>query len=58
MLFLDNEAELSIWEQGRAAWSEEKLPGAQLAYHLALWLWGPDAGDVDLEFDSMQAEEG
>ncbi|MER5527234.1 hypothetical protein ABT075_22000 [Streptomyces sp. NPDC002677] len=58
MLLLDIEAELSIWEQGRAVWSEEQFPVAELAYHLALWLQSPDAGHEDFELDSMQAEEG
>ncbi|MFI1768948.1 hypothetical protein ACH41H_43920 [Streptomyces sp. NPDC020800] len=36
VLLLDIEAELSIWEQGRAVWSGEQFPVAELAYHLAL----------------------
>ncbi|WP_259370992.1 MULTISPECIES: hypothetical protein [Streptomyces] len=56
-LLLDIEAELSVWEQGRKAWSEEAFPVAELAYHLALWLQSPTAGHEDFELDSMQAEE-
>ncbi|MEV7121044.1 hypothetical protein [Kitasatospora griseola] len=58
VLLLDIEAELSIWEQGRQVWSEEAFPVAELAYHLALWLQGPAAGDENFDLDSMQAEEG
>jgi hypothetical protein len=58
VLLLDIEAGLSIWEQGRAVWSEEQFPVAELAYHLALWLQSPAAGHEDFELDSMQAEEG
>ncbi|MFE4336362.1 hypothetical protein ACFRQM_45570 [Streptomyces sp. NPDC056831] len=31
---------------------------AELAYHLALWLQSPDAGQEGFEFDSMQADAG
>lgn len=58
VLLLDIEAELSIWEDGRAVWSEEAFPVAELAYHLALWLQSPDAGRGDFELDSMQADPG
>ncbi|MGQ4354895.1 DUF7878 domain-containing protein [Streptomyces drozdowiczii] len=58
VLLLGIEAELSIWEQGRAVWCEEAFPVAELAYHLALWLQSPSAGHEDFELDSMQAEEG
>ncbi|MFB7648063.1 hypothetical protein ACFC0S_14940 [Streptomyces sp. NPDC056084] len=58
MLLLDIEAELSIWEDGRVVWSEEAFPAAELAYHLALWLKRPDAGEVGFELDSMQADPG
>lgn len=58
VLLLDIEAELSIWEQGRAVWSQEQFPVAELAYHLAFWLQSPDAGQQDFKLDSMQAEAG
>ncbi|MGW1411071.1 DUF7878 domain-containing protein [Streptomyces sp. NPDC002403] len=58
VLLLDIEAELSIWEEGRAVWSEEAFPVAELAYHLALWLRSPAAGQEGFEFDSMQADAG
>lgn len=58
VLLLDIEAELSIWEEGRAVWSEEAFPVAELAYHLALWLQSPAAGQEDFELDSMQADAG
>ncbi|MGW8889169.1 DUF7878 domain-containing protein [Streptomyces sp. NPDC055749] len=58
VLLLDIEAELSIWEGGRAVWSEKAFPVAELAYHLALWLQSPAAGQEDFGLDSMQAEPG
>ncbi|MEX2985583.1 hypothetical protein [Streptomyces sp. C36] len=58
VLLLDIEAELSIWEDGRVVWSEEAFPVAELAYHLALWLQSPDAGQEGFELDSMQADLG
>ncbi|MFJ4185474.1 hypothetical protein [Kitasatospora sp. NPDC089509] len=58
MLLLDIEAELSIRDQGRVVWSEEAFPVAELAYHLALWLQSPAAGQEDFELDSMQADPG
>ncbi|WP_405784433.1 hypothetical protein [Streptomyces sp. NBC_00859] len=58
MLLLDIEAELSIWEEGRAVWSEEAFAVAELAYHLALWLQSPVAGQEGFEFDSMQSVAG
>ena len=58
VLLLDIEAQLSIWEDGRAVWSEEAFPVAELAHHLALWLQSPDAGRDDFELDSMQAAAG
>ncbi|MFB6508347.1 MULTISPECIES: hypothetical protein [unclassified Streptomyces] len=58
VLLLDIEAELSIWEEGRAVWSEEAFPVAELAYHLELWLQSPAVGQEDFEFDSMQADAG
>ncbi|MFD6294328.1 hypothetical protein ACFWFU_05920 [Streptomyces sp. NPDC060235] len=58
VLLLDIEAELSIWEDRRVVWSEEAFPVAELAYHLALWLQSPDAGEVGFELDSMQADPG
>lgn len=58
VLLLDVEAELTIWEQGRAVWSDEAFPVAELAYHLARRLRSPAAGREDFELDSMQAEEG
>ncbi|MFF9884363.1 MULTISPECIES: DUF7878 domain-containing protein [Streptomyces] len=58
VLLLDVEAELSIWEQGRAVWSQEAFPVAELAYDLALWLRRPTAAQEDFQLDSMQAEEG
>lgn len=58
VLLLDIEAELSIWEDGRAVWSEEAFPVAELAYHLALWRQSPDADREDFELDSMQADPG
>ncbi|MFI5774747.1 hypothetical protein ACIA74_41110 [Streptomyces sp. NPDC051658] len=58
MLLLNIEAELSIWDDGRVVWSQEAFPAAELAYHLALWLQGPDADREDFELDSMQADPG
>ncbi|MFG2814405.1 hypothetical protein [Streptomyces sp. NPDC048410] len=58
VLLLDIEAELSIWEEGRVVWSEEAFPVAELAYHLALWLLSPAAGQEGFELDSMQADAG
>jgi hypothetical protein len=58
VLLLDIEAELSLWEEGRAVWFEEAFPVAELAYHLALWLKSPDADQEDFELDSMQAGPG
>ncbi|MEU9203483.1 hypothetical protein [Streptomyces sp. NPDC048332] len=58
LLLLDIEAELSIWEEGRAVWSEEAFPVAELAYHLARWLQSPLAGQEGFRFDSMQADAG
>lgn len=58
VLLLDIEAELSIRERGRTAWSEGQFPVAELAYHVALWLQSPHAGHEDFELDSMQAETG
>ncbi|MEU8629762.1 hypothetical protein [Streptomyces sp. NPDC048669] len=58
MLLLDIEAELSIWEEGRAVWSEEAFPVAELACHLTLWLQSPAAAQEGFEFDSMQADAG
>ncbi|MFD7714542.1 hypothetical protein [Streptomyces sp. NPDC059814] len=58
VLLLDIEAELSIWEEGRAVWSEAAFPVAELAYHLALWFQSRAAGREGFEFDSMQADVG
>lgn len=58
VLLLDIEAELSIREEGRAVWSEEAFPVAELAHHLTLWLQSPAAGQEGFEFDSMQADAG
>lgn len=58
VLLLDIEAELSIWERGQVVWREEHFPVAELAYHLALWLQSPAAGDDDFQLDSMQAQKG
>lgn len=58
VLLLDVEAELSIREAGRTLWAEAAFPVAELAYHLALWLRSPDAGEADFELDSMQADPG
>lgn len=58
VLLLDIEAELSIWEEGGAVWSEEAFPVAELAYHLAFWLRRPAAGQEVFELDSMQADAG
>lgn len=44
LLLLDIEAELSIWEEGRAVLSEEGFPVAELAYRLVHWLQSPVAG--------------
>ncbi|MEU9321866.1 hypothetical protein [Streptomyces sp. NPDC048295] len=58
VLLLDIGAELSIREDQGVLWSEEAFPVAELAYHLALWLQGPDTGREDFEFCSMQADPG
>ncbi|GGU46966.1 hypothetical protein [Streptomyces coeruleorubidus] len=58
VLLLDIEAELTIWEEGKLVWSEEAFPVAELAYHLALWLQNPAAGQEGFELDSMQADAG
>ena len=58
VLLLDIEAELSVWEEGRVVWSQEAFPVAELAYHFALWLQSPDAGQEDFELGSMQADPG
>ncbi|MGW2600298.1 DUF7878 domain-containing protein [Streptomyces klenkii] len=58
VLLLDIEAELSLWEGGRAVWSEEAFPVAEPAYHLALWLRVPDTDRESFELDSMQADPG
>jgi hypothetical protein len=58
VLLLDIEAELSIWEEGRAVWSEEAFPVAELAYQLALWLQSAAGGQEVFELDSMQADAG
>ncbi|WP_326680908.1 DUF7878 domain-containing protein [Streptomyces sp. NBC_01237] len=57
VLLLDIEAELSIWDEGRVAWSEKSFPVADLAYQLALWLQGP-ASQQSFELDSMQTDAG
>lgn len=58
ILLLDVEAELSIWGDGQAVWSEEMFPVAELAYQLALWLRRPDAEHEDFVLDSMHADPG
>ncbi|MER6434544.1 hypothetical protein ABT272_44265 [Streptomyces sp900105245] len=54
VLLLDIQAELSIWEQGQEVWSKEAFPGAELAYHLALWLQNPAARHEDFALDSYR----
>ncbi|MFJ4925937.1 hypothetical protein [Streptomyces sp. NPDC088736] len=58
MLLLDIEAELSLWEHGRAVWREQHFPVAESAHHLARRLRSPEAGRENFALDSMQAEKG
>ncbi|WP_458543527.1 DUF7878 domain-containing protein [Streptomyces cavourensis] len=54
----DIDAELTVWDNDRAPWSEELLPVAELAYWLTHWLQSPRAGARDLALDSISADPG
>jgi hypothetical protein len=44
VLLPDIDAELTVWDNDHAPWSEELLPLAEPAYWLMRWLQSPEAG--------------